>query len=218
MGIRVTVGLLAAVFLAAVVAPSQAGMIYTSEASFISALGAGNYFLTDNWSGSSYSGSGFSFVASAPSGLYTLNTHGVDNTGASVSGNPAGGSSIDPANPTDALTFDSFTGGVKAFGGYFYVGAGDGVIAAGSISVSFNGADPLLNQTVTSPAGGPVPFLGYISNALLTSVVGSPATGDFVLADRAIVGVPEPSSIALLSLGTLVSFGAARRRRRSMVE
>jgi hypothetical protein len=204
--------LLSTILLATVASPSQAGQVYTSEASFLAALGANNYFLTDNWNGGSYSGNGLSFVASAPNGLYTANTNGVNNVGATLPG--AAGSAIDPAIFTEPLTFSSFTGGVKAFGGYFYVGVGDGVIGNGTITVSFNGTDPLLNQTVTSPAGGPVPFLGYISNAPLTSVVGTPAPGDFVLADRAIAGVPEPASLSLLL--TLGSAALLQRRRTAL--
>jgi hypothetical protein len=208
---------------------SQAGTVYSDRNAFLAALNGS--FTTDTWGTANsssatqiYSAGSLSVTASATQGTLFYVSNGVDTSGNALKGgNALSFASAGVPFGSNTLVFDSFAGGVNAFGGYFWTGSG-GAVAAGVASIDFIGSDSLLSQTVSSASGGPVAFLGYISNSSISSVVISRTSGSiFVNADQVTVGQTAPtagvpeidpnSAIAALSLlGTAVAMISGRRR------
>lgn len=179
---------------------------YTSESAFLSAL-PGPYYLEDfngflfgnplNGSQTTYvpaGGNGFGWVASSPHGLYATN--------GAISTNNA----EDPLNVT-------FSGGqVGAFGAVVADTNSNGVITAGTVTISLSNGE---NQAITfaTPVQG---FLGWIgagpiTGATLNASGNSP--NDFAQMDHVYTSgtpVPEPFSLTALGVGAI----ALRRRRR----
>lgn len=195
-------------------APSRAGTVFTTEASFFAALGTS---YTETYASLStmgfpsprYSGNGF--------GYSVLSAVHIASTGAIV---PVGGGvfAVDPNalvgfNPDVVITnFDN--GGVDAIGGYFYNASSSGVFDGGTINLGFS--DGTL-RPVFSPFGSFPSYFGYIASAgtRLTSLVALSAA--FPAIDRLTVGnvpfaVPEPGTALLVAIAALVGIGVSRRR------
>jgi PEP-CTERM motif len=127
-------------------------------------------------------------------------------------------------DPTDTVTFDNFSPGVRGLGGYFFRTNLQGQLTDVDATINFLAIDasgsiskPLVNPTISS-------FLGFVSTGALTSVqlwvgvagVGVPdlfvSTNDVTLGVAA--PIPEPETYALM-LGGLALLTIAVRRRSS---
>jgi len=117
---------------------------------------------------------------------------------------------------TNTLSFTNFTGGINAFGGYFYFdnnSNGINTLGAGTVSAS-NGVDTAV-LAISAPTTT-TSFFGFISTTgKLTSISGARNSGGvgFLSADDVIVAnVPEPAAMGLVFAG-LACLVAARSRR-----
>lgn len=196
-------------------APVRAGLIFSTEASFLSALGASyteTYASLSTTSTPSlhYSGNGF--------GYSVLSAARITSVGAIV---PIGAGSfaVDPnalLGLTNELTITNISGGgVDAIGGYFYNAFLAGNFAGGNSNLIFS--DGTL-RAVFSPSGSFPMYFGYIasSGTRLTSLVVRTG-GGFPAIDRLTVGnvpfaVPEPGTALLLVAAGLVGIGLGWRR------
>jgi len=183
---------------------------YTNHAQFLAALNAATTY-EDNFdnvaSGAlatsvTKSRNGLSYQISAPGGLF----------GSTVGGDRSIGLQI----ATNTLSFTNFTGGINAFGGYFYFdnnSNGINTLGAGTVSAS-NGVDTAV-LAISAPTTT-TSFFGFISTTgKLTSISGARNSGGvgFLSADDVIVAnVPEPAAMGLVFAG-LACLVAARSRR-----
>lgn len=147
----------------------------------------------------------YSYVVSAPGGLYGI------------------GSAANPALSTNlagtTITFNTFTGGVRAIGGSFFGTDIAGAFLAGQ-NVSLTATDSLgatLTQSIVNPTQ--TSFLGFASTGSLVSLAVSvanlsafAAVDNLVLA-QSVAAVPEPETYAILLAGIGALLGFARRRR-----
>jgi hypothetical protein len=69
----------------------------------------------------------------------------------------------------DPITFNAFTGTVRAIGGNFFNSDISGAFAAGSITLTVTDASGPVTQTITGATTSS--FLGFVSNGLITSLV-----------------------------------------------
>jgi hypothetical protein len=189
--------------------------VYTTAASFADAL-SGASLLVDTWSGGAYSGNGYGFTLTSPSAGFAGNPVGVDASGAPVSG--GSDSAMSNNNASNALTFSSLLGSPTAFGGYFFPVNVTGKVIPGTISVTINGVLQTSSSTTASSVG-PVPFLGFVSDVPITSVLvkSTDPTGYFPAIDRVTLGtavspVPEPSPAMMWAVA--VAFAGVLRLRR----
>ena len=210
----------AAVLTAALASPSQAAItIYTSQAAFLAAVTSPG---VDTFTG-------FSVTSSTPSPIVrTAGSYGYTGTvsttsffGAGTTANPW----LSTNTATDTMTFSSFTGGVRAFGGNFFGSDITGAFASGSITLTATDASGTVTQTITGATTSS--FLGFVSTGpLLSATVTSvqPAAGflwptvdNLTLAGAATPtpGVPEPATWAMMIVGFGL-VGAAMRRRATM--
>jgi len=193
--------LLVAVGMAALSAsPFAATTVYTSSASFMANVAPGAY--TESFTGLSnppvgpvtFSGSGFSYSASAPpDGIY-------------LEGGFLGASQIN-----QALTVTFTSGNVTAVGGNFY--ATNIADAFQSVAVTLTLSD---STSVTfTPSSLSDSYRGFTSNLTITSLTMSAPGGSLYAGlDNLTVGVtavPEPASWALMGLG-VAGLLVARRR------
>jgi len=145
---------------------------------------------------------GYSYVVSAPSGLF----------GGGTAANPWLSTNLSGAT----LTFATFTGGVGGIGGNFFGSDIAGAFLPGQ-SLSLTATDSLgatLTQTIANATQSS--FLGFVSTGSLVSLAVSIADRDaFVSADNvtiAAAAVPEPETYAMLLAGLAAMTGLARRR------
>jgi hypothetical protein len=202
---------------------AEAGItIYLDRAAFLAAIRPGP-FLEDFQglpegalaSPQAFSGSGFGFQASAPSGLF-VNDYGGDKV-------------LAVANDTESVTIASLSGPtpVTALGGYFFVDFGElgPINPDASMSVRASDGSDTATQALAAPTT-PTTFVGFVSDGpALTSLsfvwtgglhAGFVATNDFIVGAVAPTAVvPEPSTLALATPGGLGLLGYARRRRRA---
>jgi hypothetical protein len=198
-----SVALLFAVVAGATTA-SAATVIYTNEADFVAAVGLQPIILNEftnsddlgwlahpiqaNSNGISY------YITSQPNLLQLV---GFD-----------GALSTTDTNYGIAVTFTS--GNVTGVGGHFFAADSNGAPLSGVVTVS------LSDGTVTnlvSPSGGPVPFVGFLTDGLPFSSLnisyvsggGTPALAHFYVAD----GVPALSIALAARTNVLVSWYAA---------
>lgn len=179
----------AALLLVCLVAPSQALIVYTDEATFASALGAYHFddFMSPRDVGTPI---GFTFTASAASGLYPLT--GAISTNASE----------------EALHVD-FTGlPVTAFGGIFWPTDVSGNNAVGDMTLTVDGTSLTISQADSTT------FRGFLSAVPFSSVDIAtndsnywPTLTDFYVGQAA---VPVPASL-LLIVGPLAGLFTYRR-------
>jgi hypothetical protein len=120
---------------------------------------------------------------------------------------------------TDTITFNNFSSGVTAIGGFFFDSDISGVFKLGDIIVTATDASGSSTQTLTNSLT--TTFLGFVLDGPLISLTVSavqpattfawPTINDLTLA-KSNASVPEPEVIALF----LIGFGAmgviARRR------
>ena len=196
-------------------APVRASLIFSTEASFFSALGASyteTYasLPTTSTPSPNYSGNGF--------GYSVLSAASITSFGAIV---PIGAGSfaVDPnalLGLTNELVITNISGGgVGAIGGYFYNASSGSAFDGGTVNLGFS--DGTLHS-VFSPFGGFPTYFGYVASSgtrLTSLVVLSP--GGFPAIDRLTVGnvpfaVPEPGTALLLVAAALVGIGLGWRR------
>jgi hypothetical protein len=194
---------------------SQAGItVYTTQASFLAAI---SNFATDTFD-------------DLPTGPTQLETSSIDRSAgaftytASVGEDfslATGGTASDvwlTTDPSNAvLTFDSFSSGVYAVGGFFFGSNSDGgALRRGSVTVTATDADGTITKTKRNPRSSN--FYGFVSDSSLTSVTVSatsrggsmfPTVNNLTLA----AAVPEPETYALLLSGLAIVGFIARRRR-----
>jgi len=132
---------------------------------------------------------------------------GTDRTGGNVA--------LSTSFHDDTVTFSSFTGGVAAFGGYFFVTDINGTPRAGDIVLTVTDADGTFMDPITGATEGT--FRGYIStNLIVSATFDSPGAYDFSNVDNLVLGipgaVPEPASFA--GIAALAALGATALRRR----
>lgn len=138
------------------------------------------------------------------------------------------GSAADPwlSNDTNAavITFNAFTGGVSAAGGFFFGSdvAGAFVAAPLGITVTATDASGTVTQTLISPTQ--TTFLGFVSSSALTSLTVRATVpnssywatvNNLVLGQRAVSAVPETATWAMMLVGFGMMGASIRYRRRS---
>lgn len=179
--------------------------LYTSQASFNAATSGPVVDNFDDLSLILYSSpqgrtaGAYSYSVSATGGLYGAGTGGGD---AWMSTN----------NAAVTMTFDTFSPGVLAIGGFFFTSNISGAFAAGDITVVATDGSGNLSHTVINSAT--TSFVGFTSLTGITSltVTAVQPAGGFIWAtvNDLTFAVPAPGAAAVLGLGGLAM---ARRRR-----
>jgi len=176
----------------------HAGTFYTDLASFTAAIDPGYYLETFNtrpqytFDGSpvALAGNGFSYTAGASGGFYDEG--------------PPGDVWLSTNGP-DIISYTFTSGNIKAVGGYFFATGSAGNPTPATITLTFSdgGSTALTNPTNTT-------FTGYISSAVLTSLVQTPsglgnlystANDVYVGVPATAAAVPEPSAFLLSAAG-----------------
>ena len=132
---------------------------------------------------------------------------------------PAGGLPdvwLSTAVSTDTITFDSFTAGIRAFGGNFFGSNIDGLFDPNR-TIVLTASDGLTTRTVSLFNTTTTTFLGFISSDPLRTVTlhgdGLPGAAYWSTANDVTIGlVPEPAGYAMLAAGLCVVGFAMRRR------
>lgn len=194
--------------------------VYTTQASFLAAVGSAG---TDTFDDLSY-------VARSPSPLArTAGSHSYTaEAGPTSDFYPA--ASLDgsdvflaPTARADTLYASGFSAGVNAVGGFFFGTDLNGAATpAALLTVSVTDSSGTFTQSLLNPGAPNTTFRGFVSTgglSLLTVWVGAaqgvgevdvwPAVNNLTLA----VAVPEPQSYALM-LGGLALLGWAARRQK----
>lgn len=194
--------------------------VYTSEASFLAALSAAGVDSFDDLDPT---------AALAQPLNRTAGAYGYSaSVGAGGSFWPAGTLGGDAwlgvDQPLDTVTFNAFSGGVNAVGGFFFGSDVYGSFTtAQQISVSASDTGGSLSQALLAPGTGS--FLGFISTGAISSLqvwVGAQGSGEagvWPTINNLTLGhalaVPEPQTYALLLSGLGLVGWMARRRLRA---
>lgn len=172
--------------------------VYDAPAAFLAAVSPGSY--TNTFDGlastppSDFSGSGFAYTVSAPTGLY------------------GSGEFIGTSLPDEALTITFTSGNVSAVGGNFYtVNLSDEFQAVAMTLTLSDGTAVTFTPTSTADA-----YRGFASTTAITSLtVSAPGVSLYAGMDNLTVGVsavPEPTSALLMALGVAGLLVARRRQ------
>jgi len=184
--------------------------VYTTEAGFLAAISAPG---TDDFEDAN---GFFTSPLTRSAGVYSYATNA---TGGLYFGNVGGGQVLSTNNSV-TLSFNTFTGGVSALGGFFFNTDSSFNVVSGPVTVSAADADGTNTQIITGATTAS--FLGFVSNGALLSAAVTPAGGgnkyatvnNLTLGEyQGVAGVPEPASWAMLIAGFGLT-GAAMRRRR----
>lgn len=115
---------------------------------------------------------------------------------------------------TSALQFSAFGSGTRGVGGYFFGTDVDGAQLGGILNFVLQDAGGVFNYAWSS--GGPDSFLAFASDSAVLSMTITAEQGQqalFATAQTLEIGiVPEPGSVALLSIAGLAILLARRRR------
>jgi hypothetical protein len=189
-------------------AEAQLVTTYTNSSSFLAAVAASNF--TQNFSSFevgatnsplNFTGNGFSYTALTDPDFYIL---------------PDKSLSVGSL-PTQTLTFTNFSANISAIGGNFYATGSDFLFTNTPISIFATLVDSSTFATNYFP-GGISSFLGlaFATNIVKLVVSNAPSSPspEFMTVDNITVGVPEPSTYALLGLAAAGLAGYALRRRR----
>ena len=185
---------------------------YTNSAAFLSAVSASNYTETYNTftnyqatpsSPQTFTNNGFSYQAFAGSGTFYI----------------PGNTNVAPADlwfsvfdPT-TITFTNFSANISAIGGNFFSTDFNGNPTNVSITIFATFADSsTFSNTYTAPSINS--FLGLTSQTNLLSFSISSTAGQYPTINNLTVGVPEPSTYALLGMAAVGLTGYVLRRRR----
>lgn len=210
---------LALAALLATAGASQAALtVYTDQASFLAAVGLSGTDTFNDLTPGADLGSG-PVARSAGSFGYSV-SEGPTSTFLFGAGSE-GDAWLTTQYRKDTITFNGFSAGTSAAGGFFFATGDDGQWAsAGLVVVSATDASGATSQQYKLRAGQDS-FFGFVSDGELSSltvrVVGTkrnalyPTVNDLTLASA----VPEPGTYALLLAGLGVVGCAARRRRSS---
>ena len=205
--------LLSGLIALALLADSRAQVTsFTNRTNFLNALTASNY--TENFSAITIGGTGFQGPANFSGNGFTFTANN------SIQGNGLYGEQLNSTNVltlggnfTDGSLIFTFSTNTYALGGYFFIG-NPGVLSANvTLALTLSNATPInLTTNVSSLANA---YFGWTTgtNRILSMTISSPAAG-WASAAEMTVGVPEPSTYALLGMAAAGLAGYALRRRR----
>lgn len=198
---------------------SAAITVYTSEASFRSAISAP---ATDTFNDLTV-GTFIPGPASRSAGPYNYTVTTAANALLFVAG-----SSADPwlstEDATDSIVFLRFNGGVRAAGAFFFGSNFQGMFTSADVRVTATDAGGTVSRAL--PGATTRTFLGFISTGALTGLEVDvmqpldtfvyPTVNDLTLAMAAesVRVVPLPGTLALMAPALLLTGLVARRRRR----
>lgn len=191
---------------------------YTDQASFLAAISAP---ATDSFDDLAI-GSVLQGPVARTAGPYGYSANTVPGATLFVAGT-AGDAWLSSNTALDAIVALSFSGGVRAAGGFFFGSDFGGAFAPGDVRVSASEAASTVSETITNATTGS--FLGFVSSTGLTGleVVALQPSGDFLwpTIDDLTLGregggstvIPLPGGFALMGSALLLAGLAAGRRR-----
>jgi len=138
--------------------------VYTTEASFLAAVSTPG---VDTFTGFSITGNTPSPI-NRSAGAYSYTAAANNFFGAGTTANPW----LSTLFANDPITFNAFTGTVRAIGGNFFGSNNSGMFAAGSVTLTATDAGGSVTQTIVGATTSS--FMGFVSNGPITSLVVTP--------------------------------------------
>ena len=184
---------------------------FTNRIDFLNALTASNYTESFNSAPSgaftspiNFSGGGFNITANNSIQGNGLFRDVIGSTNVLSLGGPVAAGSL----------LFSFSTNTYAVGGYFFVGDPNVLTADLTIALTLSNAPPINLATNVSSLGNA--YFGWTTgnNQILSMTVTSTNNFGWASASEMTVGVPEPSTYALLSMAAVGLAGYVLRRRR----
>ncbi len=192
--------------------------VYTSQQAFLDAVGPTGVDTFEDFSINELTlspvirnGGAFGYTAAAPLGFYGAGSDADRWLSTNTS--------------SDVITFSDFTGGISAFGGFFFGTDMAGQFIPGNITLTVTDSDGAMSQTITGATTAS--FLGFVSTGPLlstalnafepnTNFVWATANNLTLANTLAAPAVPEPATWTMMLVG-FASIGLAMRRRKSEV-